>query len=434
MNTKEIKRTTKLAKVVDSSEGQHRRLSKKQPTTKKTTPRLDTKALGAAITNMSLDTKKTVANDDAHETLSYNDIMTNYKDTPVYKMLKKGTMQRDSESIFILKFDKKYDLPSQKEFQITDIKGFKDIGIAYVEGNRLLKKSYIKKLMGSMEKHVHQSTCLMDVDGNIYDGQSRIAAAMALGKHVFVIVAAHPTKRMVIDLNANCKSWTCEDKVRAYMAEGNENYKRLYILMHQFDEEVKYKHILSAVNLSRNSVYNMAVGTFWAGGVLKDIIDNGDLILTEEMYQKICKFMKTYYADCAIHLEQCKDACLERLAKKGLTPKSKVYVRQEFLQISLFKMLDLRNKAGERIGDNEKMFKEFLSCLDIEAEVSNNMAYGLHLAGVNSMAQKNCKDLFIELLHLFDRWNETFYSPKHHITYDAATMSIYDAFINSQKA
>lgn len=147
-------------------------------------------------------------------------------------------------------------------------------------GNRPVKASGNKwnRLCESMKKYGQLVPALVDTNYNVLDGQHRLEACKLLGiPFVYSIADLSASAGVIGGINTS-KSWGTKDFIRYYASQTDKksmNYKFLQCLMSEFNE------------LPTSSMLSFALARGDGGGRFQEVVEKGDLVLTQEEYTKI---------------------------------------------------------------------------------------------------------------------------------------------------
>jgi hypothetical protein len=171
--------------------------------------------------------------------------------------------------------------------------------------NRDIKKPKLKALMESFkEDGMHFTVTYLDEKLREVEGQHRIETAnmaniqfagnpkfKGLGFYFFIMVGWGKDEIKVI--NANMNSWGTTDRIKSYIKEGNENYKRFEDFHIKYDEAFSYTTcqilLLSRRTKAANNKYSIKDDEFIGG---KLIVTNENMALGIERADQIVQLKK----------------------------------------------------------------------------------------------------------------------------------------------
>lgn len=104
----------------------------------------------------------------------------------------------------------------------TNYRQFKEI-----KGNRTLNASHVKKLAQylKIENFLPVNPIIVNENGEVIDGQHRLAAAKLIGAEVSFVVREGARLPEVILLNSVNKTWGLQDYLRSHIERGNATYQ-----------------------------------------------------------------------------------------------------------------------------------------------------------------------------------------------------------------
>jgi len=139
-------------------------------------------------------------------------------------------------------------------------------------GNRNVDRNRVKKIRESIKSVGYISNpIIVNERMEIIDGQGRLEALKSLDMPVEFIVQPGLSVKECIAMNINHTNWKHTDYIKSYADTGNENYVRLNDLIQKFPNVSVF--VIESVVLGRSRN-------------VKDIIKNGMLECTEEIYLK----------------------------------------------------------------------------------------------------------------------------------------------------
>ena len=97
----------------------------------------------------------------------------------------------------------------------------------FTEFNRSVDDAHVRKLKKLIAKTGLMQPINVTTDRYIVDGQHRFHACRELGVPIKYVVTDALKMSDVVELNNASKSWTVQDKVESYAAQGNEHYVKL---------------------------------------------------------------------------------------------------------------------------------------------------------------------------------------------------------------
>ncbi len=386
--------------------------------------------------------------------LSVDEICTYYKDYPTGKMIQEGILQY-AGSVFVLNFDRPHELPNKTVFRLDEIEGIGDdigeIGLKCLNCNRYLKYKDVETIKNSMDEHgIKQTICILDKDANTYDGQTRIAAAIALGLYVYIIVTTDEDPEMIMKINSHSNCWDTHDIIHGYMVmeqEGirkGDNYTKAYKLLHLYEDETStiyknaYKRVkkmyekshytitekgfsklIKACNLDRTAMVAIVNNLVWAGSKAMTDINEGKLIITEDTYNQVFELLTTTFVDFIAHMAISAKNCKKVIKlSDDKVPSKQSYMRSAFFQSAFIKLFGTKNEDGNMLGDRMDIFNEFIQSIKVEPHKSKQRIIGLKIKDFSSTIRTDSTLLYEELLDNFNSWFMLEYAPKYGIEYN----------------
>ena len=152
-------------------------------------------------------------------------------------------------------------------FTTTDYNKFKKL-----LGNREVTPRRISKIMKSIESVGYiTSPIIVNEKMEIIDGQGRFEALKQLEMPIDYIIVKGVGIEACLNMNIYQEKWRVMDYINSYLERGNENYRRIKLLLDTFP--------LFSLNVVTTALNNL-------GKYNVHDIKNGTLIVTEEDYQR----------------------------------------------------------------------------------------------------------------------------------------------------
>ena len=156
-------------------------------------------------------------------------------------------------------------------YKETNYEAFK-----HLPDNRQVKDSRKEKIISSINEVGYvKSPIIVNENMEIIDGEGRFAACKKLSLPIMYFVAEGTGIKECVAMNISSTTWKMIDYIEMYAKRGNKNYIRFLRLIEQFPE-YNNAEFLGIMN-----------GRIVTGGWKTSLIKTGNLILTEENYQRI---------------------------------------------------------------------------------------------------------------------------------------------------
>lgn len=127
--------------------------------------------------------------------------------------------------------------------------------IEYIEHNRPIDKSMVKKLKTSMDKYgILSALTIYEAEDKflIVDGQHRWSAAKSLGLSIPAIVITWDALTAIVEMNTIQKNWTMHNYVDFYCAHNDPTIKKTYTILKGLNKKHEHLNYSSLVRIYCN--------------------------------------------------------------------------------------------------------------------------------------------------------------------------------------
>lgn len=194
---------------------------------------------------------------------------------------------------FVVETAAKSSFTNKSNFTSHQIYSTKDYENFYIlEGNRDIKAGHVERLVKAIEKQnlLSANPMIVNENGDVIDGQHRLAAAEQLGIPVFFIVVPGLTVETVATLNSNKSNWSTADYLASHK-DGSNPEPYLFV------EELAAKFNLSIPQaLSLLGYQNRDIGSNFKQGLLsnatedaKKVANVAGALITQLLEQGVAK-------------------------------------------------------------------------------------------------------------------------------------------------
>lgn len=139
-------------------------------------------------------------------------------------------------------------------------------------GNREVSQRRINKIISSINEVGYiTSPIIVNENMEVIDGQGRLEALKELNLPVDYIIVEGAGIDACLNMNIYQEKWRVIDYINSYVERGNENYRRLKVLLDTWP--------LFSINVVVTALYNL-------GRYSISAIKSGGLVITDENYEK----------------------------------------------------------------------------------------------------------------------------------------------------
>ncbi len=242
-------------------------------------------------------------------------------------------------------------------FCTDDLEQFNVLG-----GNRMVRESHKHELIRSLNEHGYiMNPIIVNENMEVIDGQTRLAACRELKIPVYYVVSPGIGIDECVALNSSAKTWKITDYIQSYADQGNENYKRIKLLI---GIGVRYWTVM------------FTVGIFGGTGRDEKILKEGKAVCTLDTFDK---------ADAALRFLTGLDPILKKISGMRRAVESAI----------IFAYADL-NCNNERLADSIGKYYAMLDgCVDISSALEAvQSAYNRNLKGKKRLYLKEDYERF----------------------------------------